>query len=269
MAACCLSGTPSPGPVSGDDVLAKAADTTNQGLAVPYSGLREYTLHNLRFGKQARVSVRMQYRPSEGKTFNIVERSGNSMLTGIIDRILESETAESRLPKGSTHELGPANYWTDLRRTEAVSGRPCYAVELKPKRKNKYLIQGTLWVDTENFALVKLEGSTATNVSMWVGTPQITEEFRQIGGISLPVFIHSIATSMWLGTSELEIHFSDYRVGESNRDFGSTTPHREGASASRAGSPEASVKHAGRAAFAFTVTPKSTTGCPRSKSLTM
>ncbi len=250
-------------------MLAKAADTNNQGLAVPYSGVREYKIHNLRFEKQAKVSVRMTYRPNEGKTFAIVERSGTPMLTGIIDRILESEALESRLPKGSSHELGPANYWTDLRRTDAVSGRPCYAVELKPKRKDKFLIQGTLWVDAENFALVKLEGSTASSVSMWVGTPQITEEFQQIGGLSLPVFIHSMASSMWLGTSELEIRFSDYRVGSSERDVGSTTPHREGASAAGSGSPQTGVNCAGRAAFAFTVTPKSTTRCPRSNSLTM
>lgn len=214
LAAWSVIAAASAGTISGDNILAKVADASNRGLVVAYSGIREYRLRNLRFGKQAVVSVRVTYRPNQGKRFEVLERSGTPALVGIVDRILASEADESRPSNEETHEISPHNYKTQFARIETVGGRVCYAIGLKPRHKDKYLIDGTLWVDADSFAFVRLDGSTSTSVSMWVGTPHITQEFRQIAGVTVPTVLRSVSSSMWLGTSELEIRYSDYRIGD-------------------------------------------------------
>jgi MucB/RseB N-terminal domain len=237
-------------PASSDEILARVVDRATARLLVPYSGLRVYKLRNKRFDKQARVSVRMTYRPSEGKRFTVLERSGSERLTAILDRILASEAEESRPSKITEHEIGPENYRTYLRGTERVNGRPCYVIGLKPRHKSKYLIEGTLWVDSGSFGVVRLDGSTAASVSIWVGSPRITEEFTEIAGLWLPSYVRSVSSGIWLGTSELEIHYTSYQVGDIER--GGSTPAVPAAKAAT-GHP-GSVSAESRAARAPAVT---------------
>src|SRR5262249_27983835 len=82
--------------------------------------------------------------------------------------------------------------------------------------KSKLLMQGTLWVDRTNYAIVRIEGSTGASISMWTGKPEIVEEFAEIGGFWLPTYVRSVSSGTLLGTSELEIRYSDYRVPDSD-----------------------------------------------------
>ncbi len=211
-------------PASSDEILARVADRATARLLVPYSGLREYKLRNRRFDKEATVSVRMTYRPTEGKRFTVLERAGSQKLAAIVDRILASEAEESRPSKITEHEIGPANYRTRLQGTERIRGRRCYVIGLKPKHKSKYLIEGTLWVDSGSFGVVRLDGATAASVSIWVGTPRITEEFTEVAGLWLPSYVRSLSSGMWLGTSELEIHYTSYQVGDVEPGVGGSVP---------------------------------------------
>ena len=58
----------SPAP-SSDEILARLESENNRRhvLLKEYSGSRQYTLQNLRFGKQAAVAVLMNYRQFEGE----------------------------------------------------------------------------------------------------------------------------------------------------------------------------------------------------------
>jgi len=149
--------------------------------------------------------------PGEGKLFTIVERSGATRLTSILEKLLASEAEASRPGKTDDHEIGPANYAARIRGSETVAGRDCFVLELTPKTKSKYLVNGTLWVDKQTYGIVRLSGTTAASVSMWVGTPQIDEKFAYVDGLWLPSHLVSTSNSMLLGESGLEIHFGDYQ----------------------------------------------------------
>lgn len=47
---------------------------------------------------------------------------------------------------------------------------------------------------------------------MWVGTTRITEEFSEIAGLWLPSHMEAVSSSFLLGTSELEIRYTDHRI---------------------------------------------------------
>jgi len=191
------------------EILTRVAQATAKRHSVPYSGLRHYKLHNLRFDKSAEVVVRMTYRPGVGKQFTYIERSGTDRLIGIIERVIDTEVEASR--QGS-YGIEARNYDARLRGSETVAGRDCFVLELTPKRKSKFLIGGSAWVDKATGGIVKLDGTTAASVSIWVGSPHVVEEFGFVSGIWLPLSTKSSSTTMLLGQSDLEIRYSDYEV---------------------------------------------------------
>jgi hypothetical protein len=201
---------------SGDDILAKVENENNRrhALLKEYSGSRKYTLHNLRFGKQAVVGVLMNYHEVRGERYTVLTRSGSEKLNGIIDRVIASETDASLLPEHARYGVTSANYRVRLIGTEFSGGRTCWVLELAPKSRNKFLIVGKVWVDTDSYGVVRLEGQFAANLSLMVGAPRIREEFIEVGGFWLPGHVRSVSSTFLLGPTELEIHFSNYQLDQ-------------------------------------------------------
>jgi hypothetical protein len=201
---------------SSQDILIRVKATTARRHAVEYAGERRYAVHNARFRKEARVVVKVKFQPDIGKTFTIVDRSGSEKMVGVVEKLLASEAESSRPERRGRYEIGPSNYDAQVRGLETIDGRPCYVLNLTPKTRSKYLISGTVWVDEDTYGIVRLDGTTSSNVSYWVGSPHIVENFAPVDGIWLPRKTRSVSSSMLLGESELEIHYSDYSVTSRN-----------------------------------------------------
>jgi hypothetical protein len=204
-----------PGLPSGEEILARLETETNRrhALLKEYSGSRQYTLQNFRFGKQAAATVLMNYRQAEGQRHTVLTRSGSEKLNGIIDKVIASE-ADANLPaENARHQITAANYRVRLLGTEVTGGRKCYVLELAPRSRSRFLIVGKAWVDIGSYAVVRLEGQFAASISLLVGAPRISEEFIEVNGFWLPGRVKSVACSFLLGTTELDIRFSDYRLG--------------------------------------------------------
>ncbi len=181
-------------------------------LLKAYSGSRQYTLQSPRFGKQAAVAVRMNYRQIEGESYTILARSGSDRLNGIIDRVIASETDIRSAQGTARHEITARNYRVMLLGTEMVAGRNCYVLDLAPRIKDRYLIIGKAWVDAGSYAVVRVEGQFAASLSILVGAPLIREEFVEVRGFWLPSRVRSVTSSFLLGPAELEILFSNYQI---------------------------------------------------------
>jgi outer membrane lipoprotein-sorting protein len=188
----------------------ESENNRRQVLLKEYSGSRQYTLSNIRFGKQAAVAVRMNYREVEGERYTVLMRSGSGRLNDIIDRVLVSEAVASLPAEQARHQITAANYRVRLLGTESAAGRNCYLLELEPRVKNRFLIVGKAWVDAGSYAVVRVEGQFSASLSVLVGAPHIREEFIEVHGFWLPSHVRSISSSLLLGPSELDILFSGY-----------------------------------------------------------
>jgi hypothetical protein len=200
--------------LSSNEILARIETENDRRhfLLKEYSGSRQYTMQNLRFGKQASVAVLMSYRQVEGKRYTVLERSGSDKLNGIIDQVLASEANASLPPENARSQITSANYRVRLLASEVAAGRSCYVLELAPKVKTQFLIVGKAWVDPESYAVVRIEGRFAASMSMLVGAPRITEDFIEVQGFWLPGHVRSVTSSFLLGPTELEILFSNYQL---------------------------------------------------------
>ena len=200
------------GNVTSEAILARVTESSMRGRANSYSCLREYRLRNYRFDKDAMVVVEVTYRPDSGKALTVLQQSGSPKLLEILEKLFASEVAASKPASFEDYEISAANYRVRFSGAGVAGGRNCYAIELIPKRKSKFLIKGTAWVDQTSYGLVRLEGVTATSLSIWVGTPHIMQDFGQVNGLWLPSHTGSVSSGFLLGRSELEIQYSNYLV---------------------------------------------------------
>jgi negative regulator of sigma E activity len=202
-----------PAEPSGNEILARIECENNRRAALlkEYSGSRQYTLQNLRFGRQAAVGVRVSYRPVEGERYTVTTRSGSEKLNAIIDKVLASEADVSLPLEQARYQITSANYRVRLLGAEDAAGRHCYILSLAPKTKNRYLIAGKVWVDATSYAVVRIEGQFAASFSILLGAPRISEEFVEVHGFWLPGHVRSVTSSFLLGPTELEILYSNYQ----------------------------------------------------------
>ena len=66
------------------------------------------------------------------------------------------------------NDMSPNNYDFCFIREEHLAGRRCYVLELRPRRKDKNLVRGSIWVDADTYLLHRTEGEPAKSLSWWV-----------------------------------------------------------------------------------------------------
>jgi len=201
---------------TGDEILARLESANNRRrvLLKEYSGSRQYTMQNRRFGKQAAAAVTVIYSQAEGERYTVLTRSGSDKLNGIIDKVLASQAGASLPPENTRYQITSANYRVRLLGTEVAAGRSCYVLELAPRIKSRSLIVGKAWVDVDSYAVVRTDGQFAASLSRLAGAPRILQEFTEVRGFWLPARVRSVTSSFLLGPTELEIVFSNYQFDQ-------------------------------------------------------
>ncbi len=67
--------------------------------------------------------------------------------------------------------------------TEPFDGRMAYVIEAIPKREDKSLFRGRIWVDTEDYALARVEGEPAKNPSFWTRKVHFVQQYYKAGDV--------------------------------------------------------------------------------------
>ena len=84
-------------------------------------------------------------------------------------------------------------------------------METNPKRKDKRLLKGRIWVNAEDFGVVHVEGRPTDSLSFWVGKPMIVQDFTKVSGYWWASRRNSYIDNFLLGKSDLVIEYSDYQ----------------------------------------------------------
>lgn len=178
-----------------------------------YSVTEHYSVRNSRFHTSAEMTVSAVYRKGEGKSYQVLSRSGSSLLqTSVLDKLLQEEAEMSRGDARQHVLVTSANYKMKLLSEEPVDGRQCDVLELRPLTKSSRLLKGRAWVDAEYHSRVRVEGQPETSPSFWAGRPMLVLDYERIDGFSLAKQSHASASSLLLGKTELTIEYSGYKV---------------------------------------------------------
>src|SRR6266404_7067700 len=147
----------SPSIPTAEEIVARmgSRDLQRQASIEGYAGMRRYVLENHHFQKRAEMLVRVQGDPDGTKHFDVVSEQGwKAANTHVLRKMLESEMETSHPELRASAKLNFTNYDFAFVSTEQVADRMAYVLEITPRRKEKYLFRGRIWVDAEDYALV-------------------------------------------------------------------------------------------------------------------
>ena len=188
-----------------DLILQRIEDTQHRNPAQsrPYEVTREYKVFRGDDRQTtSEVIAQIDFVPPDMKTYKIVQTSGNSWGAKIVRELLSSETSSTR--KEHSTEISRANYDFVFLRHQNFSDVSEYVFAIFPKRKDKYLLRGQIWVDAHSFRIRQIEGIPAKSLSFWLKNLHITLQYSELGGMWVPVTFDAIATVRILGEFTLD-----------------------------------------------------------------
>jgi len=196
-----------------DQVLLQMAAKDQAPTLSRYTCLRRYALDNQRYRQKAELNVRMTYTYPGHKKFEVLSEKGSAVIRKKVLRpMLAAEEESSQDDIRDSTRITPANYEFKLAGTQDLQGRSCYILEIDPKIINKFLMRGRVFVDAEDFAIVRVEAAPAKNPSMFIHDTRVTQQYVKTGGAWLPQSNRSATESFLFGRTEVNIDSSDYQV---------------------------------------------------------
>jgi outer membrane lipoprotein-sorting protein len=203
---------PEPPPTAQEIVTRMAAhDLARQASIEGYAGMRRYILENQKFHKRAEMLVQVQGDRDGTKHFEVVSEDGwKAAHKHVLHKMLESEAETSRPDMRAGTRLIPENYDFAFIGTELVAGRATYVLEIRPKRSEKYLFQGRIWVDAEDYALARAEGKPANKPSFWTKSIQFVQIYQRCGPVWFPLSTQSVTEAHLFGTTDVSIEYFEY-----------------------------------------------------------
>ncbi len=182
---------------------------------------RQYSLDYTGFpALSARMEVTASYTVSGTKEFHVISESGSSILRKhVLHKLLESEQeAASDAANRDAARLSTANYRFSLLGCEAGDGRPLYVMRVEPLRQTKFLYRGTIWIDSQDFAVTRIEAEPAKNPSFWTVRSRIHHQYEKIGEFYLPALNQTVTDVRVGGKAVLTIRYLNYKLLQLSAD---------------------------------------------------
>jgi hypothetical protein len=203
----------SPSLPTAEEIVARMGfrDLQRQVSIEGYAGMRRYVLDNQHLHKRAEMLVQVQGDPDGTKHFEVVSEEGwKAAHKHVLRKMLESESETSHPEARAKTRINPENYDFKIAGTEVIDGRTAYVLEVSPKRKEKYLFRGRIWVDAEDYALARAEGQPAKNPSFWTKSTHFVQIYQKSGLLWFPRSTQSVTEAHIFGTTDVNIEYFDY-----------------------------------------------------------
>jgi hypothetical protein len=152
------------------------------------------------------IEASTEFSPSSGFRYAITAEGGSERLRdSVLRKILEGEREAVARGELARAALAPCNY--EFQPAGIEGGLA--AVLLSPKREERALVDGTMFLRPVDGELVRVEGRLARSPSFWVTRVDIVRTYDRIGGVVVPVALDTTARLRFFGTGTLRITY-DY-----------------------------------------------------------
>jgi hypothetical protein len=213
-----------------EDVVSRMVKADEKRIAEfpGYTAKRRYSLENKRVNKRAEILVQVTCTSAGSRTFAVLSESGSSIIRSrVIRKMIDAEAEASQQDGRERNRIVPANYDFRLTGREVTDGRLAHVLEIVPKTQNRFLIRGRIWVDAEEYAITRIEGTPAKNPSFWTRSIRIVHRYGKTGPFWLPIMNQSHAEARIFGSTEVTIDYFDYLLNGSVSSSAQTTPKLE------------------------------------------
>jgi hypothetical protein len=170
---------------------------------------RKFYAANERFKTDSTMFVQTTFRRPDQLESTVTAQKGSTFIRSrVFDKILEAENETHARKDKQQVDIVPANYNFSLIGAEDCSGRSCYHMAISPRRRDKYSLDGEIWLDAEDCSIVRIHGVPARRPSIWTLKTEIDRRYTKIAGIWLPQRMDSSSNIVIAGHSVLSIEYT-------------------------------------------------------------
>jgi len=205
LVSCVWSATQMPGIAESrtDAVLAIDKFLAHSRTSHSYAGTRR--LEASGSGQRGWLDARTDFTPEAGFQYVVTAEGGSGYIRSRVLRSLLEEERRLIAEGNSTHvSLSAANYRFG---DESLAVEGLSRVAMTPRRKERALIAGHLFLRPDTGELVRVEGRLAKNPSFWVTRVEIVRSYERINDALMPVLLESTAQLRFLGRSALRMTY--------------------------------------------------------------
>lgn len=181
-----------------------------------YTALRTYQVVDLKGKVHAEEIGQMEYRAPDQKNFVVRSERGSALVRRMALHALISSEIETT--SGKQHHdsaISPANYTLDLLGEQQLGPYHCFVAQAIPKRRDQYLFEGKVWIEADDYAVVRIEGHPAKKLSFWIQRADFVRQYQKIESFWLPQKDMTFVDVRLYGKKVLTIDHYDYSVNPS------------------------------------------------------
>jgi len=184
-----------------------------------YTAVRTYQVIDLKGKVHAEEVGRMEYRAPDQKMFVLMSESGSGLIRHkALNPLISSEIEAAAGKEHHDSSITPLNYSLELLGEQQVGPYRCFVARAIPKRGDKYLFEGKLWIDVDDYAVVRIEGHPARRPSFWIQRADFVREYQKIGGFWLPKKDQTFVQVRFYGKKILTIAHENYVVNAATQN---------------------------------------------------
>jgi hypothetical protein len=183
-----------------------------------YTVLRTYQVIDLMGKVHAEEIGRMEFLSPDKKAFTVTSESGSVLVRHMaLNPLINSEIETAAGREHHDSAISADNYSLNLLGEQQVGPYHCFVAEVLPKRRDKYLFEGKLWIDVEDYSVVRIEGHPAKKLSFWILRADFVRQYQKIDRFWLPQKDQTLVQVRLYGKKVLTIDHRDYvvNVGQS------------------------------------------------------
>jgi hypothetical protein len=189
------------------------ARAENQARFRSYIVTRDYEL----FGKEraktkSHVIADISFVPPATKKYTIQKANGASFGEIVVRRMLKNEVEIAQ--DYTSTDFSPDNYDFRFILEGNLGGQRCYLLALIPKRKDKNLLQGKIWVDAGTYLPLRIEGEPVKPPSWWLRGLHIELAYGEVGGMWLQTALEATAAVRIFGPHTMVSRDVKYQLSD-------------------------------------------------------
>lgn len=178
-----------------------------------YSVLRTYEVIDHKGKVHAEEVGRMEFLAPDKKTFTVNSEAGSALVRHMaLNPLIKSEIDTAAGKEHHDSAISADNYSLNLLGEQRVGAYRCFVANAVPKRKDKYLFEGKLWIDVDDYSVVRIEGHPAKQLSFWIQRADFVRQYQKIDGFWLPQTDQTLVQVRLYGKKVLTIDHRDYVV---------------------------------------------------------
>jgi hypothetical protein len=146
------------------------------------------------------------YSPETGFRFEVTAEGGSGYIRSkVLRAVLEGEQEAIALGETGRASLDRSNYSFQ---PNGLDESGLANVLLSPRRKERILLAGKMFLQPEDGGLVRLEGRPAKSPSFWIKNVDIVRSYERILGTVVPVSLESTAQVRLLGRATFRMTYT-------------------------------------------------------------